>query len=88
MTIVAGIAAIAASSLLLLAPAVVLAAAQGRRQADRTAAAELERRRAVEPPQAKVRFEFKGDKYVKAFDDIAKAMEAERRRRTLSGEEG
>ena len=45
MTIVAGIAAIAASSLLLLAPAVVLAAAQGRRQADRTAAAELERRR-------------------------------------------
>lgn len=47
MTIVAGIAAIAASSLLLLAPAVVLAAAQARRQADRTAAAELERRRTL-----------------------------------------
>ena len=55
MTIVAGIAgiaAIAASSLLLLAPAVVLAAAQARRQADRTAATELERRRAAD-----VRFE-------------------------------
>lgn len=85
MTIVAGIAAIAASSLLLLAPAVVLATAQGRRQADRTAATEVERRRAAD-----VRFEFGGDvaHYVKAFDDIAKAMEAERRRRTLSGEEG
>ena len=45
MTIVAGIAAIAAATLALTAPVIVLAAAQGRRQADRTAAAELERRR-------------------------------------------
>ena len=48
MTIVAGIAAIATASLLLLVLAVVLAAAPGRRQADRTAAAELERRRGAQ----------------------------------------
>jgi hypothetical protein len=85
MTIVAGIAATLAATIGLLAPALVLATARGRQQADQAAAAELAQRQAAD-----VRFEFRGDvaHYAKAFDDIAKAMEAERQRRTLSGEEG